>query len=412
MQSLSQLPLLGTKTSVVCALGVVYLCVVRSLRWRRYNAIHKKYSAKFQAGTLTPEEAQEVIRVSFMCDMPMLSEYSLSFALFKTYAIPTISKLLWYTKQLSSQPFVAKRYADTEILIATWMACPLSGRSRDTQPGSPADDPRGPIALARVNWLHSKYKISNEDYLYTLGLFAFEPVTWAARYGWRPLSPLERYASFIYWAEVGRKMNIKNIPSTAEEFQAWLLAYEEEYMVPAQTNHDVAKHTTAELLFMVPEAFGLRSFFEGITVSLLEERVRIAMMQPEAPKYASYLVRGTLGIVAFTQRYLLPPRWKPFAIVHIDLPQMQSDTVPRLYPTKWASKPWYKPRGWSLFDRLLVLIGWHDDVPRPEYKCDGYRLHELGPLRFEQEGHEQIMKMAAELQGCPVADAWKADIKA
>ncbi|KAJ7471896.1 hypothetical protein FB451DRAFT_1251338 [Mycena latifolia] len=412
MQLPSQLPLFSyTKTSLACALGLVYLCVVRSLRWRRYNAIHKKYSAKSLSGTLTPEEAQEVLQLSMMYDMPTLSEYSLAFALFKTYAIPTISKLLSDTKQLGSQALVARRYADTEILIATWMACPLAGRLVNADPASPANDPRASIALARTNWLHSKYKISNEDYLFTLGLFMFEPATWAARYGWRPLSPLEQYASFVYWSEVGRKMNIKNIPGTPEEFRAWLLAYEKEYMVPAQTNHDVAKHTTNELLFMVPEKFGLRSFFEGITTSLLEDRVRIAMMQPEAPKYAIYLVRGLLGMIAFTTRHLLLPRWKPLAVVQIDLPKMDSQTAPRLYPTKWTSKPWYKPRGWglgSLADRFLVLIGMHDDVPRPEYKCEGYRIHELGPLRFEHEGHEQIMNMAAEIQGCPIADAWKA----
>jgi hypothetical protein len=49
-------------------------------------------------------------------------------------------------------------------------------------------------------------------------------------------------------------------------------------MVPAQSNHDVAKYTTDELLFMVPETLGLRSFFEGITRCLLQDRTRIAMM--------------------------------------------------------------------------------------------------------------------------------------
>ncbi|KAJ6589006.1 hypothetical protein B0H19DRAFT_1102450 [Mycena capillaripes] len=402
--------LLFSKSSVVCALGLVYLCLAGSLRWRRYNAIHKKYSAKFRAKTLTPEEAQEVIQLSFMYDMPTLAKYSLAFALFKTYAIPTISKLLLDTKQLASQALVARRYTDTQILIATWMACPLAGRLVNAEPGAPANDPRASIALARVNWLHSKYKISNEDYLYTLGLFAFEPATWIARYGWRPLSPLERYASFVYWAEVGRKMNIKNIPSTAEEFQAWLLAYEEEHMVPAQSSHDVAEYTTDELLFMVPEALGLRSFFEGLTRSVLEDRPRIAMMQPEAPKYARYIVGGALCLVAFTERYLLLPRRSPWAVVPVDLPKLNSQSAPRLHPFEFTSKPWYKPRGRGLgylFDRLQVFIGIHDDVPCPEYKCEGYRLHEIGPLRFEQQGHEEVMNMAAELQGCPVASAWK-----
>ncbi|KAF7361341.1 hypothetical protein MSAN_01166800 [Mycena sanguinolenta] len=413
MAFLPSLPLfLYTKSSsVVCGLAVVYLCLVRSLRWRRYNVIHKKYSAKFRAKSLTPEEAQDVIQLSYNWDMPFLSEYSLAFALFKTYGIPSISQLLLSTKQLASQALVAKRYADTEILIGHWLACPLAGRSVDAHPGAPADDPRASIALARVNWLHSKYKISNEDYLYTLGLFTFEPEAWAVRYGWRPLSPLERYATFVYWTEIGRKMDIKNIPSTPEEFRLWLRAYEEEHMIPAESNRDVAKHTMDELLFMVPQTFGMRSFAEGVTRSLLDDRTRIAMMQPEAPSYAKYLVSGLLGLFSFTQCYLLLPRRKPFAVVRVDLPKIgPSEFAPRLRPSKYTSKPWYKPRSRGLgmlLDRFLVFIGMHDDIPRLEYKSEGYRIHEVGPLRFEAEGHEEVMQMAAKLQGCPIAAAWK-----
>ncbi|KAK7028286.1 hypothetical protein R3P38DRAFT_2525928 [Favolaschia claudopus] len=405
------------KSSVFLAAALVYLGLVRSLRWRRYNAIHKKYSAKFRANSLTPEEAQEIMQLSFLWDMPTLGEYSLAFALFKTYAIPTISKLLLDTKQLASQPLVAKRYGDTEILIATWMACPLAGRLVTANPGDPIDDPRASIALARVNWLHSRYKISNDDYLYTLGLFAFEPQAWAAQYGWRALSPLERQATniiqgaFIYWSEVGRKMNIKNIPATEEEYRAWLQNYEEEHMVPAQTNHDVANYTTEELLFMVPKA--LRPFFQTLTHSMLEDRVRIAMMQPKAPGYAKYIIDATMGLFACVERYLLLPRRKPFAICQVDMPKIHAgQPAPLLHPTKYPSKPWYKPRGRGLggylLDRFLVVVGFHDDIPRPEYRCEGYRIQEVGPLRYEKEGHEQIMKMAEEIQGCPIGDAWKA----
>jgi hypothetical protein len=42
-------------------------------------------------------------------------------------------------------------------------------------------------------------------------------------------------------------------------------AYEEEHMVPVQSNHDVANHTMDKLLFMIPKMLGLRLFFEGIT---------------------------------------------------------------------------------------------------------------------------------------------------
>ncbi|KAJ6618009.1 hypothetical protein B0H10DRAFT_1796272 [Mycena sp. CBHHK59/15] len=407
MQFSSESLLSCSKSSVACAVVLGYLCVVRSLRWRRYNAIHTKYSSKFKAGTLSPDEAQEVVQVSYLYDMPLLSEYSLAFALFKTYGIPSISKLLASTQELGSKELVAKRYADTDILISTMVSCPITGLSMGGKPGT---DPRAMIAVARTNWLHSKYKISNEDYLYTLGLFTFEPAVWAAKYAWRAHSPLERYASYVYWAEVGRKMNIKDIPETVEDFQAWCRAYEEEYMVPAQSNHDVAKHTTDELLSIVPEAFGLKSFFEGVSVSLLEDRVRTAMMQPKPPQYYGYLVSCSLGVVALINRYLLLPRRKPQAGVQVDLPKIDSQSAPRLYPTRFTSKPWYKPQGQGLgylYDRLMVLVGRHDSIPGPEYRCDGYRLQELGPLRFEKEGHEQVLRMASELQGCPIADCWK-----
>ena len=42
---------------------------------------------KYQDGTLTPEEAQRIILVSTTYDMPLLLNYSLASALFKTYAI-------------------------------------------------------------------------------------------------------------------------------------------------------------------------------------------------------------------------------------------------------------------------------------------------------------------------------------
>jgi hypothetical protein len=64
-----------------------YLWLVRTLRWRRYNAMHEKYQAKYEKETLTPEEAQEIIHVAAFYDMPSLVKYSLAFALFKAAAI-------------------------------------------------------------------------------------------------------------------------------------------------------------------------------------------------------------------------------------------------------------------------------------------------------------------------------------
>jgi len=112
--------------------GILFrLALVRAFRWRRYNAVHRKYGPKWNngKGAITPEEAQEIMAVSTRYDMPMLLNYALAFALFKTYGIvrfsffdsyseanlafqPSISNLLASTKELKSKETVSKRYAD------------------------------------------------------------------------------------------------------------------------------------------------------------------------------------------------------------------------------------------------------------------------------------------------------------
>ena len=72
-----------------------YLSLVRSLRWRRYNNIHKKYEKKWSEGGLTPAEAQEILLVSSFWDCPLLLHKALAFALFKTYAIVSAISLFW-----------------------------------------------------------------------------------------------------------------------------------------------------------------------------------------------------------------------------------------------------------------------------------------------------------------------------
>ena len=45
-----------------------------------------------------------------------------------------------------------------------------------------------------MNRIHGQYQISNEDFLYTLSTFIFEPVRWIDRFGWRQTYPNEREA--------------------------------------------------------------------------------------------------------------------------------------------------------------------------------------------------------------------------
>ena|SRR5258705_12072358 len=123
-------PLLLIAGGIAC-----WVSLSRNRRWDHYNAIHQKYGPKWDngRGSITPEEAQVVVQLVTCYDMPLISYYASSFALFKTYAIvhfhphlhldlnsqscqPSISKLLIATKELSSNSSISRRYADVRLL--------------------------------------------------------------------------------------------------------------------------------------------------------------------------------------------------------------------------------------------------------------------------------------------------------
>ncbi|EPQ53280.1 hypothetical protein GLOTRDRAFT_46084 [Gloeophyllum trabeum ATCC 11539] len=394
------------KSALFIVLLVVYLGIVQALRWRRYHEVHKKYGPRISS--LTPAEAQQIIHLSSQWDMPALVTIALSFALFKTYAIPTISGLLSKTRQLGARENVSRRYADTEILITTWVTCPISGKfdfdpraASGSKRGEEEEfDPRCAIAIARTNWLHGKYDIK-----------------WMKRYGWRELSELEKQAYFVFWIEVGRRMNITDIPQTLGDLERWSANYEEGYMIPAQTNHHVAQLTVDEFLWFAPEKFGIKDFLQRIVICMLEDRVRIAMISPcifrykEQPWSLHAIARGLTGGFAFFQRYCLLPRRSPSLFVKDDTPKHSPDSAPRMHPTRYARRPWYKPKPTSLgtfIERFTVAVGLVDaeNVASPRNKCEGFRLEEIGPESFEKSGHEETMRIAGELQGCPVRGPW------
>ncbi|KAG9123122.1 hypothetical protein FRC07_000202, partial [Ceratobasidium sp. 392] len=221
---------------------------------------------------MTPAEAQEILRISSASDMPYLVEKSLEFALFKTYGIESISKILLGTGQLAKEANAGKRFVDTALLIATWINVPITGPGSGREKNVEWEDPRGAIAVARTNWLHSKYKISNDDYLYTLSLFILEPAIWTGLYGWRSLTPMERQAYFVFWAEIGRRMNIEHIPETLEDLQAWCEEYERANMRPSRINKQVAELTTNLLLYHVSDS--VKPFGRHAVAALCPQRLR------------------------------------------------------------------------------------------------------------------------------------------
>ena len=138
-------------------------------------------------------------------EFPWDTTRALELALFRTFAVPSVAALLDSTGEFERAP--QKRYDDTDLILSTIV-----------EAGYDSED--GKRAIRRMNRIHGRFEITNEDFLYVLSSFVFEPIRWNARFGWRPLIEAEKLATFEFWREVGRRMAIEDIPATYEELRA------------------------------------------------------------------------------------------------------------------------------------------------------------------------------------------------
>jgi hypothetical protein len=190
--------------------------------------------------TLEPEKDYEEIMYLLQCyEFPWDYERALEFALFRTYAVPSISALLYKTGEFVSRP--RKRYDDTELILY-----------EITENGF--DSERGRAALRRMNQMHGRFPIANEDFLYVLSTFVFEPIRWIDRFGWRLLSENEKQGIFLFYRELGRRMNIKDIPQDFNSFEHYNSEYERDHFRYAEVNYHVGSATRDLLLgFYLPK---------------------------------------------------------------------------------------------------------------------------------------------------------------
>ncbi|WP_435644195.1 oxygenase MpaB family protein [Streptomyces sp. H49] len=157
-------------------------------------------------------DAQEIYRLSTAYEFPWDYTRALELALYRTYAVPSIGRLLAQTAELTE--CTQKRYDDTALLLDTVV-----------EHGFAAE--QGRAAIRRINQMHRSYDISDDDMRYVLSTFVVVPRRWIDTYGWRRLSRHEIVATTEYYRTLGRHMGIPDLPKTYEEFEALLDTYEE-----------------------------------------------------------------------------------------------------------------------------------------------------------------------------------------
>ena len=210
-------------------------------------------------------------------EFPWDTTRSLELALFRTFASPSIAALLDSTGEFDRS--AQKRYDDTDLILSTIVEAGY-------------DSEEGKRAIRQMNRIHGRFEISNEDFLYVLSSFVFEPIRWNARFGWRPLIETEKLATFEYWREVGRRMAIREIPETYDDFERFNEEYEQREFRQTEASRRVGTATRDMFLAWfpgLPRRFGAQAIY-----ALMDEALLEAFGFPRPPRAVRTTVENAL----------------------------------------------------------------------------------------------------------------------
>jgi uncharacterized protein (DUF2236 family) len=245
---------------------------------------------------LDPETAfLDVYRISSTYEFPWDYFHSLSFALFRSFAVPSIGRLLAETGEFTER--TQKRFEDTVLILDTVLE---HGFTSET----------GRAAIRRMNQMHRAYPISNQDFVYVLSTFVVLPIRWIDRFGWRRLSETEKIASARYYRELGRHLGITDLPASYQEFAAHLDSYEAERFAHDPGGRAVGDaalglFTTFPLARRLPAALVRR-----LALGLMDDPLRTALGYPRFSQSEQRLYASAVRMRGRVVR-LLPPRTEP-----------------------------------------------------------------------------------------------------
>jgi hypothetical protein len=255
------------------------------------------------------KDHQRIAFLTSLHEFPWDTTRSLELALFRAFAVAKGTSLLAGTGEFTQR--TQKRYDDTVLILAEILEHGY-------------DSERGRAALRRMNQMHGRHPIPNDEFLYVLSTFVFEPIRWNARFGWRPLLRKEKLASFYFWREIARRMAIRDVPADFDTFERYYVDFARENYRFAPENRALARATRDLLLgWYLPKVLWPlgRPFVHAMMDDHLLDAVGLPHPHPAVRRLTESAVRLRGRIVR-----RLPPRRNPRLIT-----QQRHPTYPSGY---------------------------------------------------------------------------------
>ena len=258
---------------------------------RLLHAHPRRYDLADEFAGMDPQrEAHRIYRASALIDFPWETRFGLNLAFYRTFAAPRIAGLLAHTGEMERRP--EKRAIDTGLLMYELIEHGF-------------DHPRGREVVRGLNHMHHRWAIENEDYIYVLATFVVVPTRWTDEFGWRKTTTVEREAAASFYCELGRRMNIRGIPVSYDEYAAFFDDYERHHVSYSAAGARQMAATQRVIADRLPRP--LRPLAVPATAALLDERLCRALGLEPAGPMVRRLTRAALRIRGAVVRRR-PPR--------------------------------------------------------------------------------------------------------
>ncbi|MDI3284072.1 oxygenase MpaB family protein [Polyangium sp. 15x6] len=199
---------------------------------------------------------------------------AMEIAQLRTFTIPSISKLLHATGQYEHEG--PKRLDDTKAILNEIHRPGLESRASREM-------------VEHLNRIHGLYRISNDDFLYTLSTFVFDPILFIEKWGHRAMTEKEKDAFYFLYRRLGELMHIRDVPESRAAFFAWRQDYERRAQRYARENEAVARGLLVAVQGLLPPA--LVPYIEPAVVLLTGDdgfRAALGLREPD-PGLARFL---------------------------------------------------------------------------------------------------------------------------
>lgn len=160
----------------------------------------------------------------------------------------------------------------------------------------------GRAAIARMEAIHSNFRISDELKAYTLATVIFEPERLAKQFDCDPFSDVEKLGRWNFWKGFARTMPIELPSYDRDEFIEWMDDFELRTYANTPDAAMIFDGLVRDWTRWHPKWIGGEHAARESLIALLDDRTREAMGQPPA----SRAVRARVRFVARTYMKSVP----------------------------------------------------------------------------------------------------------